>query len=533
MTDPSSTSNSGKLAPSQGLAPVNRREALLLATGLTGLVAGCGPEASVEAHPRELLVVDVPHPTKRDPASNGQVFARMGVTETLLDADDEGRPLPGLAASWTASDDRREWRFTLRPGARFHDGTAVTPADIVRALDRARARPGVLELLQIESVAGEDDQVVLRLREPSILPLAVLSHHTTVILASASFDATDRAIDVLGTGPYRLAESSEQEITVERWDGWSGPRPPIERARYLSASRAEARGLLGESGQGDLIFGLDPASAMRLRARSDVTVVDVQTPRVLLLKFNASHPYLADARARRALSLAIDRQGISSGLFRDLKQPATHLIPPSVSEWRLDDLAPLRTDPAEANRLLQALGWSPGSDGVLVRQGQRFSLELRTYASTPELPLIATAVQQQFRQIGVEVSIVIGTPADVPAAHRDGSLQIALINRTYRLFGDPLAVLLQDFGRDGGDWGAMGWHDPVVVAALEQLARGVEPERAAALRGDIVRTLQAELPMAPVIFYSRTVAVSRRVANVLLDPLERSYRVAKIDWAAR
>jgi peptide/nickel transport system substrate-binding protein len=524
---------SRRLRSTQAAQALNRREALVLAGGLTGVLAGCGSGALQDSGAREFVVVDVPHPTKLDPASNGQVFARMGITETLMDADDQGRPLPKLAAAWTASADQREWRFTLRPGARFHDATPVTPADVVRALDRARARPGVLSLLPIESLTADGDKVIMRLAEPSILPPAVLGHHTTVILAPASFDEADRAIAVLGTGPYRLVDSSEQEITVEHWDGWGGLAPQIKRVRYLSASRAEARGLLSESGQGDLIFGLDPPSAARLRGRSDVSVVDVPTPRGMLLKFNAGHPFLADARARRALSLAIDRQGIASGLLRNAHQPATQMYPPSLSEWHVAALPALRTDPAEARRLLAELGWALGPDGVLVRQGQRFSLELRTYTSTAELPLLATTVQQQFREIGVETTIVIGAPADVPDAHRKGTLQLALVNRSFRLFGDPLAVLMQDFGPEGGDWGAMGWRDPTVVAGLQQLARGAPPDEAQALRADIVRILHDEMPLAPIIYYARSVGVSRRVANVQLDPLERSYRLAMLNWAPR
>jgi len=93
--------------------------------------------------------------------------------------------------------------------------------------------------------------------------------------------------------------------------------------------------------------------------------------------------------------------------------------------------------------------------------------------------------------------------------------------------------LLQDFGPDGGDWGAMGWSDPVVTSSLQALARGQLPAaRAQQLRRTVTRALHEQLPVIPVTWYRHQVACSKRLAGVSLDPLERSYRLTDMEWRA-
>jgi peptide/nickel transport system substrate-binding protein len=183
--------------------------------------------------------------------------------------------------------------------------------------------------------------VAVRLRSPSVLALPALAHESTVILAPSAFDAADEVTAVIGTGPYKVKAATEQEVAVESWDGWAGARPRIRRARYLSASRPETRALLAESGQADAVFDLDWPSESRLRGRPELSVMDVPSPRTTVLKVNSGPPFLADVRARRALSLAVDRQGIAKGIFGNPDRAATQLLPAFFPDWRVEGLEPL------------------------------------------------------------------------------------------------------------------------------------------------------------------------------------------------
>lgn len=470
--------------------------------------------------------------TGLDPAQTGYFFTRLQVAETLVGADDGGLPQPALAASWTVSDDRLTWRFAIRPGATFHDGARVAPADIVRALERAHRQPGPFGNAPVESIAADDSAVVIRTTRP-FLPLpAFLAHSSTIVLAPSSFDERGAVRRIVGSGPYRITEIAPPlRIEVARFERWDGPAPGIARVSYLCVSRAETRAVMAEGGQAELVYTLDPVSIERLRRSRRVDVRMVTIPRIQLLKFNAGGPYFNEVAVRQAVSLAIDRAGIARAIMRNPDAAATQLFPPSLAEWHLPGLAPLRQDLAAARRLLAQAGWAPGSDGVLRKGDRAFRVTLRTFPDRPELPVVAAAIQDQLRNVGVDMQISVGNNSEIPSGHRDGSLDLGLYARNYALVPNPLGTLLQDFGPQGGDWGAMGWSSAALGQTLERLGTTLDPAERAALRGRVGEIMQAELPVLPIAWYDHSVAVHPSLANVSIDPLEISYRIAAMRWA--
>lgn len=467
------------------------------------------------------------------PAVTGHLFQRFEVLETLLEADDAGRPLPGLAATWRVGGDGLRWQFNLRPRARFHDGTDVDAEAVVASLRRAQTPPGVLAQAPIVRMHADGARTVhITLSAPCATLPALLAHSSTVVLAPSAVDAQGQVRRIVGSGPYRITRLvPPQTLAVGAAPTYDGPAPAVQQARYLSVSRAETRALMAEGGQADLAMQLDPASWQRLRLRRHLRIEAVTLPRTITLKLNAGLGPLRDVRVRRALSLCIDRHGIAKALLRAPHLAATQLLSPAAAAWHDPALAPLGRDPVEAARLLREAGWTRHTDGLRDAQGQPLTLTLRTFPDRPELPIVATALQEQWRQAGLAVQVRIGNSGDIPLGHRDGTLQLALMARNYGSIPDVAATLLQDFGPNGGDWGAMGWQHPEVTDALTRLDRlpGATAE-AQALRRRVVRILHAELPVIPVAWYRQQVAVSQRVRDVSLDPLERSHRISRMRW---
>lgn len=504
---------------------------LAVAAGVLAALSGCGRTKPEAPGARVLTVVGPWEVTGIDPSRTGNLYSHMEIAETLLDADDSGQPRPGLAARWTTSPDGLQWTFTLRPGARFHDGTAVTGAIVAADLRRADSQPGVFDYVSIAAIDAAADTITIHLNSPSALLPAVLAHYSAQILAPASFDARGQVTRIVASGPYRLTDLSNQGFSVVRAASWNGPRPAIERARYLSVGRSETRSLMAESGEADIVFTLDPASIDRLRGNPDVTMLTAPVFRTTILKLNSGHPFLNDVRARQAISLALDRPGIAAALVRDPAMSATQLFPPVMRGWHDPSVPALASDPAKARALLAALGWRRMTDGILARNGQRFVLHLITYFDRPEMPPMATAIQEQLRRIGIEVAVSVDSSSAIPAGHKNGTLELALAARNWATTIDPAGTLLQDYGPSGGDWGAMGWSDPQVTAALRRLAAGVSPAERDPLRAEVAGALQAGLPVIPVMWYRQIETHSRRVANVSIDPLERSYRISRMRWA--
>jgi len=466
-----------------------------------------------------------------DPAVSGFAIQSLQIMENLVDADAEGTLRAGLATDWAVSQDGSNWTFTLREGVRFHDGTLLDADSVAQALNRSFEQPGVLAQAPIDTIVAGEGTLVVELESPFAALPALMAHATTVIPAPASLDAGGVPTTLIGTGPFRVTTfSPPQAIEMARFEDYWGEAPAIESASYLAAGRAETRALMAESGDADLVFTLDPAGFARLSDVGSVETVAVPIPRVVTLKLNASHPFLDDPRAREALSLAIDRAGIAAAITRFPEGAATQLFPPALASWHDDTLAPLRTDADAARARLAELGWSAGEDGILTRDGERFSLELRTFPDRPELPLIAAALQDQWRGIGVELDVTVANYSIIPEGHQDGTLEVALYARNYALSPDPIGTVLQDFGDGGGDWGAMGWKNATVVDALQRIAASADESVRDEAIGMVAAALQAELPVIPIVWYEHTVAIANGLQGVVIDPLQRSYGLSAVSW---
>lgn len=500
--------------------------ALLMMTGC----AAAGNDSPAAEQP--LRVVGQFELHSLDPSTAGGFFTRLQVAETLVDADVKGVLQPGLAEKWDVSADGLSWGFTLRSGALFHDGTAVTAEAAAASLNIAQGKAGTpLATVPVKGISAVGDSVRVDLTEPYAPLPAVMAHTSTQILAPSSY-GTDRSVTkIVGSGPYQVKHIEQPaHIDVAAFEQWQGKKPAISEVTYQAVGRSESRALMAESAQSDVTFGMDPTSLQRIKQAGKLDIAAVTLPRSILLKVNAGHEMLGDVKVRRALSLALDREAMATALLRDREMAATQLFPPSLPEWHQDSATPLTHNPSEARKLLAEAGWAPGSDGILERNGKKFSVTLRTFPDRPELPILATAIQAKLKELGIALDVKVGNSSEIPAGHKDGSLELALFSRNYALVPDALVTLAEDFAPAGSDFGAMGWNDPALTEALNALASGKDVDKSAENRRKVNEILQTQLPVIPVAWYRQSAVVSPRVEGLVLDPLERSWRLSDLTW---
>ncbi|HBF29027.1 ABC transporter substrate-binding protein [Rhizobium sp.] len=495
----------------------------------TSLLFAATPAFSAEERP--VNIVAPFEITGLDPAKTGDLFQRMRIGETLVGTDATGKPVPTLATGWTTSADGKVWTFTLRQNVRFHDGSVMTAEAVAASLNIARAKPGTLGKAPVEAIAADGtDTLRITLSRPFAPLVAFLADARSQVLAPASYEGTE-VKTLIGTGPFRLTKIEvPQSLSVEQFADYWGTKPQMQAARYLAVGRAETRALMAESGDGDYVYNLDPASRTRLAKSDKVKLEAVSIRRSVLIKVNAGHPLLKDVKLREALSLAIDREGLAKAVLR-YPAAATQLFPPTLGIWNDPSLAPLAYDPEKAESLLTGLGWKKGADGVMQKDGQRLVFTLTTYPDRPELPLLATVLQEQWKQIGVDVQISLMSSSEIPARHNNGTLELGLMARNFAEVPDPIGTMLQDYGPKGGDWGAMNWTNPEFQQALETLVNTTDPTQAEALRHKLVSVIQSDLPVIPVAWYQQSVAISPKLENAGIDPFERSFGLDTMRWA--
>lgn len=341
---------------------------------------------------------------------------------TMWDLSAADRPstvIPGLATEWRVDpNDRTRWIFTLRRGIRFHDGSEFNADAVVwnvrKVLDREAPHYDPRQvgltatrmptLRRAEKI--DDYTVALITSEPdSLLPINL----TNLFMASparwqqlrgqnANAEATWNAFarDPSGTGPFRVTRFVPRErLEMARNDNYWGTRARAERIVLLPIPEANARTAALLSNQVDWIEAPAPDAIPQLRSRG-MTITSNAQPHVWPWQpcFVGDSP-LRDVRIRRALNLAIDREGLRT-LLGGLMAIPVGTVPPGHPWWGNPSFN-IRTDKAEAARLLAEAGYGPQRP-VTIR------VQISASGSGQMQPLSMNEfIQQDLRPLGINI----------------------------------------------------------------------------------------------------------------------------------
>ena len=491
------------------------------------LLAACAPPQD----PNKITISGPFEPINLDPASTGYIFSRMQVIETLVDVDDKGNLIPGLATAWTSNDDYSKWTFTLRPEVHFHDGQLMTAEAVYKSLAVALGKPTPFSkamLLNMETMG--EDQIIFTLNQ-SYKPFpSLLTNYTMAIIAPSSFGTFNRIKNLVGTGPYQITTfEPPHNIATTRFEQYWGKPATIQNAEYITGHRSETRALMVRTGQADIVYNLDPAAVRMLSTESNVEVFSTSIPRTTLIKLNSGNDILNDRRVRMALSVGLDRQGIAEGILRTPGAEANQLFGPTMGNWHIESLPAVPLDVDRAQQLLDAAGWKMNDDGIRYRNNQPLSLSMITYANRPELINIATAIQDQWLRLGVKLQVLMENSSAIPSGHADGSLQTALMARNFANIPDPLGIMLADFSSaQGGDLGPMNWSNPDVFERINRLGKVLDKPQYQQQITAVMEAINNDVPLIPVVFYVQQSAISSRLQNFSFDPYERSFRISNM-----
>ncbi|HWQ56929.1 MAG TPA: ABC transporter substrate-binding protein [Bryobacteraceae bacterium] len=272
-----------------------------------------------------------------DPTEPGDAGSRLMplVFDCLVQIDGQGRPRPALAVSWTHDPDHRRWRFRLRPGVRFHDGSVLTAGPAIAAALTA-ALPGY-------TVTAAADALAIECPRPTPGLLLELGRLGYIYSRSAEGVPT-------GTGPFRLAalERGRRAVFTANQEYWGG-RPFLDSIEVSMGRSPREQWIDLEVGKADLVE-LAPADVRRAADRD--RAVWSSAPNILLaIVFYDGRP--ADTRVREALARSIDRAAIHNVLLQRRGEIAGGLLPQWLSGWEF--LFPSAPDLPRARQLAAAL----------------------------------------------------------------------------------------------------------------------------------------------------------------------------------
>ena len=367
---------------------------------MVGLV-GCGNKPPL---PQTVTMLIESSPTSLDPriGMDGQSeHIDSLIFDSLVRKNAHFNLEPWLATSWETPDPLT-YRFHLRTGVRFHNGQALTAADVKYTLDSMRngtVITGKAQALEhIDHVDAPDaETVVIHLKQPDATLLWNLSDGAVGIVPAGS--GRDFGLHPVGSGPFRfVSQLQDDEVILQRNENYWRALPAIARIRFAVVPDAITRALELEKGSADVCINCLTADMVyALAKRPDLLVESAPGTVLNYITFNVQDSVLRDVRVRQAIAYAMNRPLIIHSLWRDRARLAESLLPPEHWAWT-GDVQQYPHDPAKANALLDAAGWKRAKDGV------RFHLAMKT--STDETSrLLALILQQELRDVGIALEV--------------------------------------------------------------------------------------------------------------------------------
>lgn len=366
-------------------ASISRREFLvragLAAAGLSIISRGVA-QASPSSQPVSKIAIALgtfgnEQFDPRASAGDNQPYLRL-LYDPLMGYDraaQQPSKATGLAEDWTLSSDGKRLTFKLRNGVRFHDGSELTADDVQYTFQRLYL-PGTISTnaALIKSFVGPKENIVVRDTRTvefnfvqngfPLFQFFPWLDTESLILPKAYLESKGEDYfrqHPVGTGRYKLAaHQSGRSITFEaNQQHWAGGQANFTPVTLQLVAEETTRAALLQSGQAEVgVFGVDRAIALK---NAGFHVFESTVGSVELLYFANLHkktPPISDARVRRALGLAIDKNEINKKLFRGLGRTTGDFQP--RASFGVAGLPPLPFDIGQARRLLSEAGYPNG-----------------------------------------------------------------------------------------------------------------------------------------------------------------------------
>ena len=445
---------------------------LLLTAAMVAGLAGCGSSAAKETTAasdnnqttaesteagsttgEKILKVQVgPDPETVDPALNSAIDGGnmiLHAFEGLLTLDENGQLKEGQAESWETSEDGLTWTFHLRDGLKWSDGTDLTAKDFVyswqRVCDPNVAAPYAETVLGMvkgydEAVAGDitkldvqapdEKTVVVNLANPCSYFGELAAFATLNPVQQATGDAWATSADTyISNGPFMMTEwVPGSHITFSKNPNyWNAEAIKLDKLEFELIEDSNAAYSAYTSGEVDMIKDVPTEEIPSLQGNDDFHVEPIIG--TYYVSLNLQKEYFQDARVRKALSLAIDRNYVANTLMQGTYSPASSIVGPgwldtdgsSFAENANGGTPYIDNDNFDANleeakKLLEEAGYP---------NGEGFPQIEYTTNDAGYHKVVAEYLQQAWAAIGIDLKVNIVEWASFTPMRRNGEFDVA------------------------------------------------------------------------------------------------------------
>jgi len=397
----------------------------------------------------------------------------------LTKLDEQGNVVPDLAETWTISADGLTYDFRLRAGLQWHDGAAVTAADVLYTVGAMQADdfPGVSWLkvlwqsVEVAAPEGPDGLAVqFRLEQPlasflDYTTIGLLPAHLWQAVPVAQMRESQFNTRPVGTGPFQLGQISATRIELAVNPRYHGAVPYLTGLAFRFYPDHQSLLPAFDRGEIDGVSSIWPAEIDAAAKRENLQLFTAPLSGYTLIYLNLQNPnvpFFEEKPVRQALLYALDRQGLIDTTLHGQGVVAHTPILPGT--WAYDaEASRYDYDPEHARQLLDEAGWADSDgDGVRDRDGEKLAFILLG-DNQAMIEAIATAWAQIGVQVAAQNVTLPGLTSDFLAPR---TFDAALVH--WELAGDPDPYPLWHSTQIQDGQNYAGWDDAAADAAIEQ-----------------------------------------------------------------
>jgi peptide/nickel transport system substrate-binding protein len=345
----------------------------------------------------------------------GQEATAVLVFETLTRLGDDGKPIPGLALSWTHSNDFKEWTFKLRANVKFQDGSSFNAQAVAfnfqRMLNPDNHCRCLFYISFIANVEAVDDvTAVFHLKTPSPNLPAIIAPATVtnVVHSPKAIQEMKEGYNrhPVGTGPFQLKswQSGDRLVLERNPQYWNNDRPYLDEVTIRPMPDNIARYASVQAGESDIIWTDRAEDVLKAKKNPALSVHEYAGSGAQVYAFNTKIAPFDDIRVRQALRMALDLEAYSQAEWGGLWKPTKDPYGPG-SFVQCSNPGALPYDPEKAKELIRAYG-KPVEFKMVV-------------TATPRGREIGQIFQEFWRNVGANATI-------------DQTDQTALVTKAFR-----------------------------------------------------------------------------------------------------
>ncbi|MEM8774641.1 MAG: ABC transporter substrate-binding protein [Pseudomonadota bacterium] len=493
-----------------------KTKALLALTLLATTAMGASAETLRWARAGDSLTLD-PHAQNEGPT---HTLAHQ-IYEPLIIRDHSGAFQAALATDWAPKEgDPNVWVFNLRQGVTYHDGADFTAEDVVFSINRAKSENSAMKelLTSIVEVRATDDHTVEFVTDgPNpILPSNLTNlfmmdkgwteaNSATKVQDIAGGETTFASSNTNGTGPFQLVSREPDVKTVLSSNAayWGKDEFPLDVTEivYTPIQNAATRVAALLSGEVDFIQDVPVQDLGRVADTSGLVVKTAPQNRVIFFGMNmgaddiandnvdGKNP-LSDARVRKAMSLAVNRDAIKKVVMREQSQPAGMIAPPFVNGWTAEMDASSATDVEKAKSLMADAGYGDGFSIQLDCPNDRYIND----------EAICQAAVGMMAQIGVTVNLDAKPKAQHFPLIQNKETDFYMLGWGVPTYDSEYIFnfLVHTRNDERGSWNGTGYSNPDLDAKIASLSSETDLEKRNGLIGDIWSVVQDETLYIPI-----------------------------------